>query len=99
MLAEFDFHHIGIATYDIDDTAQFYISAGYAKTETTIDPIQNIKICFLSKEGMPLIELLAPVDDNSPVNKTLEKMGVSPYHCCYCVENMDEAIGKLKKQK
>ena len=48
---------------------------------------------------MPLIELLAPIDEKSPVNKTLEKMGVSPYHCCYSVDNLDDAIVKLKKQK
>ena len=76
MLPDFKFHHIGIAVFDIDDTAQYYIDAGYQKTETVIDAIQNVKICFLTKEGMPMLELLAPVDENSPVNRTLDKMGV-----------------------
>ena len=88
MLPDFKFHHIGIAVFDIDDTAQYYIDAGYQKTETVIDAIQNVKICFLTKEGMPMLELLAPVDENSPVNRTLDKMGVTPYHCCYSVDDM-----------
>lgn len=99
MLPDFKFHHIGITVFDIDDTAQYYIDAGYQKTETVIDAIQNVKICFLTKEGMPMLELLAPVDENSPVNRTLDKMGVTPYHCCYSVDDMEGAIARLKKIK
>ena len=63
------------------------------------DSIQNMNICWLTKEGTPTVELLAPVDENSPVNKILEKVGVSPYHCCYVVENLEEASAQLCKQK
>jgi methylmalonyl-CoA/ethylmalonyl-CoA epimerase len=48
---------------------------------------------------MPTVELLAPVDETSPVNKTLEKNGVTPYHTCYVVENIEEAVVQLRKQK
>ena len=48
---------------------------------------------------MPIVELLAPVDELSPVNKTLEKVGVSPYHCCYVVDNIEGAVSELKKQR
>ena len=41
----------------------------------------------------------APVDENSPVNRTLDKMGVTPYHCCYSVDDMEGAIARLKKIK
>lgn len=99
MLSDFNFHHIGIAVWNIDQTAQYYIDAGYKKTETIIDKIQNIKICFLIKENMPMLELLAPIDEHSPVNRTLDKMGVSPYHCCYSVDDMNDAIYRLKKKK
>ena len=46
-----------------------------------------------------MVELLAPVDETSPVNKTLEKMGVTPYHTCYIVENIDDAIAALRKMR
>ena len=47
----------------------------------------------------PTLELLAPVNENSPVNNILEKNGVSPYHTCYVVKDIQEAISELRKQK
>ncbi len=99
MLPEFKFHHIGVAVYDIERTVRLYIDAGYKMTPVVYDPIQNIHITFLSKKGMPDVELLAPHDENSPVNQTLQKNGVSPYHCCYIVPNIEEAVMKLKKMR
>lgn len=98
MLIDCKFHHIGMAVFDIEKTAPYYMEGGYSRTETIIDPIQNVKICFLHKEGMPLLELLAPINNESPVNRILENMGVQPYHCCYEVPNIDEAIIYLKRK-
>lgn len=99
MLPEFGFHHIGVAVFDIDATAQFYLDAGYTKTDIITDLKQNIRISFLKKEGMPTIELLAAVNDTSPVNRILKGVGVSPYHLCYIVPNMEEAVKKLRKMR
>jgi len=99
MLSCFKFHHIGIAVFDIEKTARLYIEAGYSKTETVYDPIQNVDICFLEKQGMPRVELLAPKDEKSPVVKTLQKNGVTPYHNCYEVPDIDSAVAELKKKK
>ena len=46
-----------------------------------------------------MVELLEPVDETSPVNKTLEKMGVTPYHTCYIVDNLEDAAAQLRKQR
>ena len=99
MLESMKFHHIGVAVNDIDDTAEMYVNAGYVKSEEVYDPIQNVSICWLTKEGAPIVELLAPVDETSPVCKTLEKNGVTPYHCCYVVDNIDETVKELRKQR
>lgn len=99
MLRDWTFHHIGIAVLDIDTTAAVYLQAGYVKSPTKYDPLQNVYICFLSKGNMPLIELLAPADDTSPVYNTLDKMGVTPYHICYQVENIEQSIIELRKQQ
>lgn len=99
MLPGFLFNHIGIAVKDIDATASVYEHGGYHRSATVFDPIQNVNICWLTKLGQPTLELLAPVDENSPVNKTLEKLGVTPYHCCYQVDNIEEAIVELRKQR
>lgn len=93
------FHHIGVAVKDIEKTADVYVQGGYKQSETTFDPVQNVNICWLTKEGMPTVELLAPVDKSSPVCKTLEKNGVTPYHTCYIVEDIEQAISDLRKMK
>lgn len=99
MLGSMKFHHIGVAVKDINATASVYEQGGYKRSSSVFDPIQNVNICWLTKEGAPTVELLAPVDEKSPVNKTLEKVGVSPYHCCYIVDNVEEAALELRKQK
>lgn len=93
------FHHIGVAVKDLDATASVYEQGGYKRSSSIFDPIQKVNICWLTKEGMPTVELLAPVDEASPVNKTLEKVGVSPYHCCYVVDNLEDACAELRKQR
>ncbi len=99
MLDSFRFHHIGYAVFSLDATAAIYEKAGYRRSETIFDPLQNVNICWLTKEGFPTVELLAPVDEMSPVNGTLKKSGVSPYHCCYVVERIEDAVAELKRQK
>ena len=99
MLPEFKFHHIGVAVNNIDATAAIYEDGGYRMSDIIFDPIQNVNICWLTREGFPTVELLSPVDETSPVCKTLEKNGVTPYHTCYIVENIDEAAKKLRKDR
>lgn len=98
MLSYFKFHHIGIAVYSIDETAEYYLRAGYKRTNAVEDVLQNIKICFLFKQDMPLVELLEPVNDSSPVCSILKQNGVSPYHVCYSVLDIEMAISDLKRQ-
>lgn len=93
------FHHIGIACRDIDKTVQFYLQQGYAATPAVEDSLQHVRISFLEKDGAPRLELLEPIDDSSPVARTLAATGVSPYHICYEVQNLEEAIASLRQQR
>lgn len=99
MLKSFVFHHIGYAVREIAVTAAHYQEAGWTLSEEVIDPIQNVRIAFLSRPDTPLIELVAPVDDKSPVVQTLEKSGVAPYHVCYEVEDIQEAVKQLRQKR
>lgn len=98
-MENFKFHHFGVACRNIDKTAEEYSVLGYSKGEIVFDPLQNIHICFLSHPSMPLIELLSPVDGNSPVVQILEKNGVTPYHTCYAVDNLEDAIKNFKHRR
>lgn len=42
---------------------------------------------------------MAPQDEKSPVNKILEKNGVTPYHTCWIVSNIEDAARQLRKQR
>lgn len=99
MLKSMKFHHIGVAVKDISATAAVYVTGGYKQSDTIFDPIQNVNICWLTKENMPVVELLEPVDETSPVNKILEKNGVTPYHTCYIVDEIELAMKELRKLK
>lgn len=93
------FDHIGIACRDITKTSAFYLAMGYSATPVVDDPIQHVRITFLSKPGEPCLELLEPLDDQSPVARTLATVGVSPYHLCYRVDDIQAAIQRLRSQR
>lgn len=93
------FHHIGIACRDIAKTQAFYLGQGYTASPVVEDPLQHVRISFLEKEGAPRIELLEPIDDQSPVARTLATSGVSPYHMCYEVQDIEAAVNHLRGQR
>jgi len=90
-------NHIGVATRNYKETAEFYEAAGYHKVVGGYDPYQNVYGYFYEADKMPTIELLAPYDEKSPINKILEKNGVTPYHLCYNIScTIEDAIKELK---
>jgi methylmalonyl-CoA/ethylmalonyl-CoA epimerase len=94
------FHHIGVATSNINQTAKNFNLFGYEiVSEEIFDPIQNVYIAFMEKDGSPRVELVAPVNENSPILNTINKNGTIPYHFCYEVDNIVEEVNRLKKLK
>jgi methylmalonyl-CoA/ethylmalonyl-CoA epimerase len=98
MLDYFKFHHIGYVTDNIINTSSVYMQAGYQASSIFEDGIQRVRICFLTKSGCPMIELVEPADEHSSVNKILKKNGVSPYHICYEVDDINVAFNKLTEE-
>lgn len=96
----FTFHHVGIAVRDLAKSLPSYRSLfGYELTSGPFDdPIQNVSVCFLSRgEGDTVLELVAPLGPNSPIDRTL-KRGGGPYHICYQVQEINVAIAYLTEQ-
>jgi methylmalonyl-CoA/ethylmalonyl-CoA epimerase len=95
-----NFHHIGIATNNIEETTKKYNLFGYqTSTDTFFDPIQNVYITFMEKLNSPRLELVAPVDQDSPILNILNKNGTIPYHFCYEVVDIVKEVEILKKMK
>ena len=93
------FHHIGIASRDIAKTQAFYLQMGYTASPIVEDPVQHVRISFLEKDGAPRLELLEPLDEQNPVARTLATVGVTPYHICYEVQDIEAAIAELRGQR
>ena len=93
-------HHYGFATSNIDETAKHFELIGYTKTETglIVDPLQNVRLLFLQKDNTPLLELVEPLSDSSPVSKIIQTSGPSLYHTCYEVESIEETKKDLRKK-
>ena len=90
--------HIGYLTGNIPETSKAFEILGYVAGEIVNDDTQQTRICFLHKEGEVNIELVEPYEDNKTMQKMFAKRGVSPYHTCYEVEDIDIEYGKLINQ-
>ena len=92
-------HHTGYITGNIEETAKTFEVLGYSKQPTFNDTIQKCFICFLKREdGEPFIELVQPYEDNKNMQKMLSKRGVSPYHLCYEVEDVQAVYDELSSK-
>ncbi len=90
--------HIGYAVRNIQETAALYMAAGWTLSEVFSEEVQRTKIAFLKKPNMTTIELVSPLDGKSPVDNILKTQGVSPYHVCYVVEDIMQAVEDLYEE-
>lgn len=99
-MEKFEFHHVGIAVREIPSALAAYTDLfGYQLVSGPFDdPIQNVSVCFLQRhEGDPLLELVAPLGTNSPVDRILKKGG-GTYPLCYCVPDLRRAIEEMTEK-
>ncbi len=85
-------HHLGIACLDIRETldqmrAMFPI---IGHSEFIHDPEQCADLCMVSLRGSPPLELIS-----GPMVSTLARKGVSLYHTCWEVDDIDAVISRL----
>lgn len=88
--------HIGIAVKSIEDALAFWESSLGIKC-TGIEEVaeQRVKTAFLPL-GDTEVELLEATSDDSPVAKFIEKKGEGIHHLAIRVENLEEALEKMK---
>ncbi len=96
-MEEFHFHHFGVAVRQLQQAIPQFVSLfGYRLASGPFeDPIQNVSVCFLSRgDGHPVLELVAPLGPNSPIDNILKK-ACGIYHICYQVPDIRRAIEHL----
>jgi len=97
MISKYAFHHLGIATKSIEKCANIYSKLGYNMSNIKVEPSQNVKIGFLSKADSPIIELVEPLNNESPISNIVKNSGTTPYHTCYEVEDILKSIEELEE--
>ncbi|MBS72522.1 MAG: methylmalonyl-CoA epimerase [Thermoplasmata archaeon] len=90
--------HIGIAVNNLEEGAKFWQLLGLVPDDKSLQNIeQGVNIMFFStKEGDPTqIELLEPLDSDSPIAKFINKRGTGVQQLAFEVENISEMIAHL----
>lgn len=96
-MESFTLDHIGYLTDNINNTAKTFGLLGYVAGDIVNDDTQKTRICFLTKKDEKNIELVEPYEENKTMQKMLKK-GVSPYHTCYIVKDIDNSYDYLVNQ-
>jgi len=97
MTNNYIFHHIGIATKSIERCINTYEKLGYISSDIRVEPTQNVKICFLSKIGSPIIEITEPLNSEAPISRIVQNSGTTPYHTCYEVVDIQKCTDELEE--
>ena len=88
-------NHVGVATPDIDQAIRFYHETmGATRIGTPFDmPDQGVRVCFIDTPGDGTqIELIAPLDDKSPIFGFIEKNPLGgQHHLAFEVPNIGQA--------
>jgi methylmalonyl-CoA/ethylmalonyl-CoA epimerase len=91
-------NHLGIATRGIDEALKFWQTAlGLENVHTETVEDQKVRVAMLPI-GESRIELLEATSEDSPITKFLEKRGGGIHHIAVEVENIEEALAKLKSE-
>jgi methylmalonyl-CoA/ethylmalonyl-CoA epimerase len=82
--------HVGIAVDNLESALAFYrdILGIEPHPPEVVDGARILSLPF----GEAQVELLAPVDAESPVGRFLAKRGPGIHHICYRVPDLDAAI-------
>ena len=84
-------HHVGVAVASIDEVLDDYVALGFTVGARVLDEGRRVDIAFV-RNGDYVIELVAPAAPDSPVDGLLKKVGPSPYHLCYVVDDIASAV-------
>jgi methylmalonyl-CoA/ethylmalonyl-CoA epimerase len=92
------FHHIGVAVKSFDKSIIYYKNLGYECSDIINDEIQNVELVYCKSKTFPNVELIKPVNENSPVYSILQKNDTQIYHQCYQTKDLKKALEFLQRK-
>ena len=88
--------HVGIAVRDIDEAcARYQRLLGAEPAGRPVVAAQGVAVAFLRLPGEARLELIAPLDETSPVHRFLERRGEGLHHVCILVDDIDTVLERL----
>ena len=91
--------HIGIAVKNLDDAVRLYRDVlGFKLQGIHTLAERKVKVAFFSGGHESRIELLEPLDGESPVAKFLETRGEGIQHLAVRVKNIEVALEDFKQK-
>ena len=89
--------HIGIAVRSIDRALEFYRDAlGIEPSHRTVVDHEHVEAAVLPA-GSSRIELLRPTSQESVIGRFIERRGEGLHHIAVQVDDIDEAVERLKR--
>lgn len=92
-------HHVGYATPSIAASRVLYEDMGFtAATPVYHDPVQQVRVVFMSTGADVLVELVEPASEKSPVSNFLKKRGPGLHHLCYEVDDIERECASMREK-
>jgi len=94
------FHHIGVAVKSLEEALRNYTGLfGMRQISLpVVVPGEHVRVCFVEAPPGVLIELVEGLGQHSPVAAIVARTGAGPYHICYQVPDLDQAVVQLRRQ-
>ena len=93
-------NHVGVAVPDIEAAMETYRTL-YGATDITTPfemPAQGVKVCFVNLPNSQ-IELIEPLDENSPIHNFIEKNPKGgQHHVCFEVDDIHQAVREMNQR-
>ena len=87
-------HHLGIVVRDIAAAVEQYRALGFAGGMVTRVAEQNADIAAM-RAGESWIEILAPIEHDSPIGRFLDSRGPGVHHVAYLVDDLPAVLDRL----
>jgi methylmalonyl-CoA/ethylmalonyl-CoA epimerase len=89
------FDHAGYAVNSIERTLNSIVQPLFQPRHVggiIEDPIQKVRVCFVSLVDDVRLELIEPLGPDSPISRLLTSGRGGLYHCCFIADQLDDQI-------
>jgi methylmalonyl-CoA epimerase len=90
-------HHLGVAVADLDDALDTYTRLFGAEVEGRATVAGQGVDAVALRVGSGRVELLSPLEDDTPVGRFLASRGAGMHHVAFEVEDIRAALDSLRR--